>query len=482
MDIWYKILCNTININSTDADYIIKSKNRWEDVYQNEYYYRLITSDYYMTHYFFTLLDNDSKTKLQLWNETVKNMFFSQEKKEELWNKYIKTQKQYYILSKFVSICKYKYTNVKVDTDLNLDKIVLQPHKSIQIYHDGALYYFTINDLINLCYSSLSFSYQFFSEAYTPKNPYTNNYFTYPILLKIYFSIRHSYFKMPVLFEMFYRSNFNIKHFKRMNDFLIREECIKSFMKNACEEDMCEYIDEMLAIKEYRKLFTFEEEFPKDILIKAFKPYVFLFIISRYSLRSSQKLWEYKIMLKKALRKFKQLNPTFGRCIYKFEHLKTSNPNKTIRRKHRHFITEFNEGSITASSFKEFTIDIMLKDDCDSDEECDEDNELSNNASDLGRIYVALLNNSSIHPENSREQSIVGSDDENNTEVNVMNNNLNIDISSDENNTEVNVMNNNLNMDISSDDDSIIIRRLFDDTFNNDDDDDDELNDTDSMS
>jgi hypothetical protein len=475
MDIWYKILCNTININSTDADYIIKSKNRWEDVYRIEYYNKLISNEFVITHFFFSLLDNDSKTKIQFWNETVGNMFYSQEQKEELWNKYIKTQKKYYILSKFVSICKYKYTNVKVDTDLNLDKIVLQPHKSIQIYHDGALYYFTINDLINLCHSSLTFSYQFFSEAYTPKNPYTNNYFTYPILLKIYFSIRHSYFKMPVLFEMFYRSNFNIKYFKKVNDFLIREECIKSFMKNACEEDMCEYIDEMLAIKEYRKLFTFEAEFPKDILIKAFKPYVFLFIISRYSLRSSRKLWEYKVMLKKTLRKFKQLNPAFGRCIYKFERLKTSNPNKTIRRKHRHFITEFNEGSITASSFREFIIDNMFKDDCDSDEECDEDN-----ASVLGRIYVTLLNNSSIHPENSREQSIVVSDDENNTEVNVMNNNLNIDISSDdENNTEVNVMNNNLNMDISSDDDSIIIRRLFDDTFNNID---DELNDTDSMS
>ena len=115
----------------------------------------------------------------------------------------------------------------------------------------------------------------------------------------------------------------------------------------------------------------------------------------------------------------------------------------------------------------------MFKDDCDSDEECDEDNELSNNASDLGRIYVALLNNSSIHPENSREQSIVGSDDETNMEVNVMNNNLNIDISSDDDSIIININNDEHN--------NILNRRLFDDSINNNDDD-DELNDTDSMS
>ena len=35
MDIWCKFLFNTININSNDTEYIINSKNRWKDQFEN---------------------------------------------------------------------------------------------------------------------------------------------------------------------------------------------------------------------------------------------------------------------------------------------------------------------------------------------------------------------------------------------------------------------------------------------------------------
>ena len=433
--IWYKLLCNKMNINCTDADYLIKSKNRWEDVYQNEYYYGLISKEFYMPLYFFTLLDDSSKSKILFWNETIGNVFLTQNTRDELWDKYINTQKQYYVLSKFVSKCKYIYTKVKVDTDLNLNKIILLPYKSIEIYHDKTLYYFTVNDLINICNSALTFSYQFFSEAHIPKNPYTNNTFSYPILLKIYFSIRHSYFKMPLLFEMFYRSDFNIKHFKMKNDFFIREECIKNFMKNADNDELCEYIDEMLAERENKKLFTFDDDFPTDVLIKAFKPYLFLFIISRYSLRSARKLWEYKSILKRSLHKFKRVNPAFGRIVYKFEYNYSEATGRKIRTSVKSFITKFKEGSISLPSFRELVSDILFKDDYNSnDEESDdeksddeesEEDEIINTRQFLGRT-TGMLINLPIHPEHL-DPSIVDTDDD-----------LNLDISSDDDDDELN--------------------------------------------
>jgi len=467
-----------MNINCIDAEYMINSKNRWNDVYQNKYYYGLISNEFYMTHYFFTLLDNSRKSKIEFWNETITNMFFTQRTRDELWNKYINTQKQYHVLSKFVSKCKYIYTKVKVDTDLNLNEIILQPYKSVEIYQDKALYYFTVNDLINICNSALTFSYQFFSEAHIPKNPYTNNTFSYPILLKIYFSIRHSYFKMPLLFEMFYRSNFNIKHFKSKNDFFIREECIKNFMKNADNDELCEYIDEMLAERETNKLFKFHDDFPTDVLITAFKPYLFLFIISRYSLRSTRKILEYKSILTRSLRKFKRVNPSFGRTISKFQHKYSESRGKNIRTIVKSFVIEFKEGNISLPSFRELVSDILFKNDYNSDEESDDeesdDEEILNNTQFLARGYGMLMD-LPIHRE-PRDPSIVDSDDDDdNTIFNDMDNNLNTDISSDDDDVDDNSIIINVNDHV---DNTILNTQLFD--VNSDDD--DELNDTDSMS
>lgn len=376
MDIYSKILFNTFDIKIKDSEYLINSKNRWVDVYNNEYYRDLIYKDSITSHYIFTLLEPKyKKTKISFWYETTDNMFFSQETKDMLWNQFIKSQKQYYVLSKFVNICKYRYTKVKVDCDLNLNKIVFPCSNALKIYQDGALYYFAINDIINICNSALTFSYHFFSEAYVPKNPYTNNNFTYPILLKIYYAIRFSSFKMPLLFEMFYRSDFNIKQFKKTNDYFIREECIKSFMKNADQDEQIEYIEEMLDTKENKRMFKFDVDFPKDILLKAFRPYLFVYLISKYSLRSSRKMFEYKSILRTSLKAFKSQNIPFGRKIIKTSKTWSQQLNRFVFQKKEIIVTEFKEGSIKLPTFRQLISDIIFKEDSDTESESDSDSD-----------------------------------------------------------------------------------------------------------
>ena len=376
MDIYSKILFNTFDIKIKDSEYLINSKNRWVDVFNKEYYRDLIYKDSITSHYIFTLLEPKyKKRRISFWYETINNVFFSQETKDMLWNQFIKSQKQYYVLSKFVNICKYRYTKVKVDCDLNLNKIVFPCSNALKIYQDGALYYFAINDIINICNSALTFSYHFFSEAYVPKNPYTNNNFTYPILLKIYYAIRFSSFKMPLLFEMFYRSDFNIKQFKKTNDYFIREECIKSFMKNADQDEQIEYIEEMLDTKENKRMFKFDVDFPKNILLKAFRPYLFVYLISKYSLRSSRKMFEYKSILRTSLKAFKSQNIPFGRKIIKTSKTWSQQLNRFVFQKKEIIVTEFKEGSIKLPTFRQLISDIVFKEDSDTESESDSDDE-----------------------------------------------------------------------------------------------------------
>ena len=159
MDIYSKLLFNTFDVKIKDSEFIINSVNKWESVYCDPYYRDLIYKNSTLSHYIITLLEQTYyKSKITFWYETVNNIFFSQENKDKLWKHFIKAQQQYYVLSKFVTTCKYKYTKVKVDTDLNLNIITVPSNNTFKIYHDGALYYFTINDMINICNSSLTSS------------------------------------------------------------------------------------------------------------------------------------------------------------------------------------------------------------------------------------------------------------------------------------------------------------------------------------
>lgn len=396
--IWCRYLYYNIGVNHTDSQYLMNSNNKWNDVYQNNYYYSLISKHGLINQYIFTLTNKEyNHTKIKLWVESTENPFFNQEYYDRLWDSFIKTQKMYYTLSKFINKCKLKSISVKVNTDLNLNVISLRPGQSIYLLQDGALYYFTISDLINITNSALTYSYQFFSEAYCPKNPYTNNKFSYSILLKIYYSIRFSYYKMPMLFEMFYRSNFNIRSFKRINEFFIREECIKCFMNNADIEDQYEYIEEMLELKPFREKIIFDDNFPRNILVKAMKPYLFMYIISKYSLRSSQKLLEYKIMLRQSLLKFKEENPSFGRKIYRLKKTNFFSNHQNIITKQSEYITDYKDSTIILPTFRQLISEILLKDEYEDDDSDDSDDSDEDEDDDSEIYNVEILNENIIN-------------------------------------------------------------------------------------
>jgi hypothetical protein len=429
-NIWCKLMHYNIGVNSYDSDYLLNSTDKWNDVYQNKYYYSLISNHGTINQYLFTITNKQSyggmqrvshKSRLRHWIDIAENPFFSIENHTSLWNNFIKTQKMYYILGKFVNMCKIKSITVKVNTDLNLNVISLQPSQSIYLFQDGSLYYFTISDLINITNSALTYSYHFFSEAYCPKNPYTNNEFSYSILLKIYYSIRFSYYKMPMLLEMFYRSNFNIKHFKKVNEFFIREECIKSFMKNADIDDQYEYIEEMFSLKYCKKKFVFDYEFPKSAIVRAMKPYLFMYIISEYSLRCSQKIMEYRIMLRHSLLKFKDDNPQFGRKVVKLkrEFSFAKKRNVTIS-KDVEYITDYKECRIVLPTYRELISEIVFKDDSDDDSDDESDDDDDTESVEIFTDSIINIRDSHsatriniVESNSSREMSIASDSDDN---------------------------------------------------------------------
>ena len=360
--IWIKCIYHTLGMNNDVSNHIINSDDRWNDVHCNHDYNIYTQPNYYIIHYSFDIINNPQKKgHIVRWNNVISNLFISDEHKEKLWNIYVESRKKYNVLSRFVNRCKYKSISVKVSHDLNMEEIKLNPYTSTTIFQDGALYYFTISDLIKICESSLGFCDEFFSEAYLPKNPYTNKEFSYPILYRIYKAIRFSNYKIPFLMEMFYRSNFDIELFKFSNDVFIREHCIKSFVKNGSCDEHYQYIQEMLEMQCFDELFDFNCDFPESVIVYALKPYMFMYIIYRYSLRTAERKNDYRILLKRSLIEFKQANPTFGRNLTKLERIFDYDIKKWVKQTKSVMITDFIETNVKLPKFNELVPDIIIK-------------------------------------------------------------------------------------------------------------------------
>ena len=460
--IWCKFMHKILNIDDVSSKIIFEATNMWEEVYRNKDVYDQLLPNMTIHSYIFNVLGKytSSCNKYNIYKITD-NMFFSNESKEHMIHIFEKTQKMYFTLSKFVTFCKIKRSSVKVTTDLTLNEIALNDKNTISIYQNNAIYYFSVRDLINICNSALLFSYEFFAEPYIPKNPYTNIPFTNGILLKIYDSIRYSTYKIPVLFELFYRQQFNIESFVLKYEVIIRDECIHRFMKTGDIDERCHYIRDILSLQTPGQCLFIDKDFPKDVLIDAFTPILYNYLMSEYSLLSTRKRWEKRCIMKYMLYKFVNNNPTFGRKIITFRKRQFGCVSNK-RDKKLDFISEYTpvdknvtipQGIFEAKEFFVYINEYSIASESDIESDIESNNESdteSNNESDI----------------ESNNESDIESDIESNIEsINIITN-----------------LNENIDNILTPQYGTSNAELIMEDLFKNDSDWDDSMNDTDSVS
>lgn len=391
--IWCNIAHHYIGISYDDSKELLLSKNRWEDFYSNPKYKEHQCNNPALVQFVFRMSQSDIcereklllwygihkknnncalayiSNKLLLWYEIYRNPFLTN--KEEISFMFSKVQRTYHVLLRFIDRIQKKYAKVRVKCDLNLETIELQEGCTVSLFQNQSQYYFTVSDLIKICNAALSYSDHMFPDAYVPKNPYTNQHFSYKALLQIYYAIRRSDYKMPLLLEMFYHANFSIKTFVAKYEYFIREEIIKNFVRNGSEEDICDYIYEMLDIGVFEKYKDkICPDFPRKILVKALKKYVFLYLISEYSLRSADRQYQYFNVLKASLSAFFNKNPTFGRMlsrrIDKIDET-TGNPYEVREKYH---VTDYIETNIIPMAYmKRVVHDVIFENNMNTDNE-----------------------------------------------------------------------------------------------------------------
>ena len=206
-----------------------------------------------------------------------------------------------------------------VNTDLALNPLTeTNPKYLIDIMHDYKKYTFRLFDLANIIFNSLTNADDnIFSAPLVIKNPYTNIKFSVQNLYIIYFCMQKRGLFIHPLFTLFMQENFNLGLFSLKHEGLIKEYIIDNSILKYTTKKVCQELRLMFRELTIYNTYTMEFEpilsgmdtISNNILI-TFKPLLYHYHHSLYSMNSYYRQVEYNKLIKKIIA-FKNENPLF---------------------------------------------------------------------------------------------------------------------------------------------------------------------------
>jgi hypothetical protein len=281
----------------------------WSDIYKNnELDDSPICSLKYVYYMFITT--SNAENKFKFLNKSILNVFFNVNDKSKMFDLFTKVQKTYHAFSRFARIYRFKKSELQINHDLYLNPITTQ--KYMTILQNGKKYMFTATDLINIMNTALSNAPHFFVEPLIAKNPYNNIPFDKSTFYNIYFFLRKTDYKMPILIEKYFLADFDITLFYFENESIIRDIAIHNFVFKSDTKVLYPSVINMIHKYDTKNILTISEEFPKDKLVHIMRPYLHLYYITKYSFMFNKKENAFAELTYK-FKQFIKFNPKFGR-------------------------------------------------------------------------------------------------------------------------------------------------------------------------
>ena len=281
---------------------------------------KVITEIYFFIQYILTCeeeltLNGIIKNKFRkMYNMKMSTIF--KDTTQEVLEIIYKAQSVYKAFSSLARICRRKYTKISIDTDLLLNQISENDKNVIKIYQSRSNYLFTIKDLINHIETSLSNTESYFAKPLEIKNPYNNVIFSYAILYNIYFRVRQTNYKMPMLFHNYFLCNFDMNRFKIENEYLIRDTYIKKTIYNSPSSVLFKQMKRMIETALDRNI-RISKEVDKEGVITILRPYYYLHLVSSYHIEGTEKKRRASIIFNRKMNELYEYNPKFGRAYLK---------------------------------------------------------------------------------------------------------------------------------------------------------------------
>jgi hypothetical protein len=256
------------------------------------------------------------KKKFMFYHNINKNSFFTREQCNGFNQKFSEIQRVCAGFQKFAYLYKYKKAPIVVDTDICLNKINITDKNVMCIFQNNFKYLFHVFDLIKITNYALTHSDSFFAEPKPLKNPYNNMPFSKSNLYNIYFYIKYNTTLYSDLLLKYFDVNFNLTEFTSKYEYILREHSIENYVNKSSINIL--FVEALRMFSEYNNSkynkFRIDVNFPKEVLVKIMKPYLFLHVQSLYSLVQTKKT-RASLTLKKKLLALYTFNSNFGRKI-----------------------------------------------------------------------------------------------------------------------------------------------------------------------
>ena len=226
-----------------------------------------------------TFITKFASSKFFSLNHFFINPFNSVNTKQLIFEAFSKAQRTYFALVKFVNIYKLKKYKKVVTDDLSMTPLDINNRNTFVLVQNKSVYLFSLNDLVRIIETAIGNSPSFFTDPLRPKNPFNNNEFDDATLYNIYFKMKDCGRVISTIFHLFFLSNFNKKIFVVNNESFLREFAIQKYVYNLPASYLYPATIEMIKQHIYTKKLTIHKDFPKDLLVNIFRPFLYYFYI-----------------------------------------------------------------------------------------------------------------------------------------------------------------------------------------------------------
>jgi hypothetical protein len=241
------------------------------------------------------------------------NIFISNELKEKILSIFCQAQRNYTALTKLALLYKHKKMPLVVTNDLTPLPLDINHPATFVLLQNKSRYLFSMNDLINIIETAICNAPNFFANPMAPKNPYNNQKLNTSTLCNIYFKMKEGVCKFSLILHLFFLECFIKRNFYIKNEAFLREYSIRKYVYTSPSQTLYNSIKLLLSTNFYTNKLMIHAEFPKDLLVNIFRPYLFYYYLIHYSIKGAEKIQIYKNQLHIKLRKFYEYNTLFGR-------------------------------------------------------------------------------------------------------------------------------------------------------------------------
>jgi len=269
--------------------------------------------------------------KLMPFNNVINNIFYKKELKDQLIDIYSKAQKCYYAFTKLARIYKLNKYPIVVKDDLTLNPLNIKDKNTFVLIENKSIYLFRLNELISIIETAIGHAPNFFTAPLVPLNPYNNQPLTNATLYNIYFKMKDSTRVLSSIFHFFFKEQFILELFSEKYEYHIRERAIYNYVFTSPYTLLHNSVLNMLKNNIYTKMYNIHKDFPKDLLVSIFRPFLYCYYVINYSIKGTTIINTHIQWLNQNLQLFYCYNPSFGRqYIHTVKHF-----NKVIKQEYK---------------------------------------------------------------------------------------------------------------------------------------------------